>query len=104
MTDGDGLDEAFRTATKLRICAFLSACDEAEFRSVQEYCELTPPALSKNVSALEEVGYVSVRKGYVGRRPRTWLALTEEGASALAGHLGALRKIADDAAAHARRR
>ncbi|MBX6387274.1 MAG: transcriptional regulator [Microbispora sp.] len=75
----DGLDETFRTATRLRISAFLSGCDEAEFRAVQEYCELTAPALSKNVAALEKIGYVTVRKGYVGKAPRTWLALTAKG-------------------------
>jgi len=98
----DGLDETFRTATRLRISAFLSGCDEAEFRAVQEYCDLSPSALSKNVSALEDAGYVTVRKGHVGKTPRTWLALTLAGREALAGHLAALQLIADTAARHAR--
>ncbi|MFE7271146.1 transcriptional regulator [Streptomyces sp. NPDC057623] len=98
----DGLDETFRTATRLRISAFLSGCDEAEFRAVQEYCDLSPSALSKNVSALEDAGYVTVRKGHVGKTPRTWLALTPAGREALAGHLAALQHIADTAARHAR--
>ncbi|MBM7167698.1 transcriptional regulator [Streptomyces sp. G44] len=102
MTD-DGLDEIFRTATRLRISAFLSGCDEAEFRAVQDYCDLSPSALSKNISALEEAGYVSVRKGHVGRTPKTWLALTDSGRAALAGHLAALQAIADTAAQHARK-
>ena len=99
----DGLDETFRTATRLRIAAFLSGCDEAEFRAVQEYGDLSPSALSKNVSAFEEAGYISVRKGHVGKTPRTWLALTDAGRAALAGHLAALQAIADSAALHASR-
>ncbi|MEU7279185.1 transcriptional regulator [Streptomyces sp. NPDC045431] len=98
----DNLDELFRTATRLRIAAFLSGCDEAEFRAVQEYCDLSPSALSKNVSAFEEAGYLAVRKGHVGKTPRTWLALTDRGRSALAGHLAAMQSIADAAARHAR--
>jgi DNA-binding MarR family transcriptional regulator len=92
------LDDAFRTTTRLRIAAFLSGCDEAEFRAVQDYCEVSPSNLSKNVAALEDLGYVSVRKGHVGKTPRTWLALTDAGRKALAGHLAFLQQIADAAA------
>ncbi|MFD5031215.1 transcriptional regulator [Streptomyces sp. NPDC058220] len=97
----DELNDAFRTANRLRIAAFLSGCDEAEFRAVQEYCDLSPSNLSKNVTALEQLGYVAVRKGHVGKTPRTWLALTEDGRDALAGHLATLQRIADTAARHA---
>ncbi|MFF1418797.1 transcriptional regulator [Streptomyces sp. NPDC058280] len=97
----DELNDAFRTANRLRIAAFLSGCDEAEFRAVQEYCDLSPSNLSKNITALEQLGYVAVRKGHVGKTPRTWLALTEDGRDALAGHLATLQRIADTAARHA---
>ncbi|MET7364338.1 transcriptional regulator [Streptomyces sp. NPDC005566] len=97
----DELDDAFRTTNRLRIAAFLSGCDEAEFRAVQEYCDLSPSNLSKNITALEELGFVAVRKGHVGKTPRTWLALTEDGRKALVGHLAALQQIAETAARHA---
>ncbi|WP_326844512.1 transcriptional regulator (plasmid) [Streptomyces sp. NBC_01558] len=97
----DDLDDAFRTANRLRIAAFLSGCDEAEFRAVQDYCDLSPSNLSKNIAALEELDYVAVRKGHVGKTPRTWLALTDKGRKALAAHLAALQNIAATAARHA---
>lgn len=43
---------------------------------------------------LEEVGYLKVKKGYVGKRPRTWLSVTEAGRKVLEAHLAALRDIA----------
>ncbi|MEU9046549.1 MULTISPECIES: transcriptional regulator [unclassified Kitasatospora] len=102
MTPGAGLDEAFRTVTRLRIAAFLSACDESDFRAVQEYCGLSPSLLSKNVTFLAEQGYAEVRKGHVGKVPRTWLRLTQRGRTALAHHLTALQEIADAAAGQGR--
>nr|WP_239148843.1 transcriptional regulator [Streptomyces sp. SID12501] len=84
----------------MRIASFLSGCEEAEFRAVQEYCELTAPTLSKHAAALEATGYVEIRKGHVGKTPRTWLTLTEQGRSALAGHLAELQCIAATAARH----
>ncbi|WP_345435903.1 transcriptional regulator [Actinoallomurus vinaceus] len=53
--------------------------------------------LSKQVAVLEKAGYVKVTKGYVGKRPRTWPALTREGHAAFKAHCQALRAIAGDA-------
>ncbi|WP_042407664.1 transcriptional regulator [Streptacidiphilus carbonis] len=95
------LDDAFRATARLKIAAFLSGCDEAEFRAVQDYVELSASALSKHAAALEESGHLAIRKGHVGKMPRTWLALTDFGRKALTDHLAALQEIADSAARHA---
>jgi hypothetical protein len=51
----------------------------------------------------KEAGYLAVRKGHVGKTPRTWLALTEQGRDALAAHLVALTAIVAAAEQHGRR-
>jgi len=61
---------------------------------IRDHVEVTDSALSKQVGTLESAGYVKVRKGYVGKRPRTWLSLTRPGRAAYEGHLAALRAIA----------
>jgi DNA-binding MarR family transcriptional regulator len=91
------LDPLIHAPIRLSIVAFLSEVDQAEFGLVRESVELTAPALSKQVSMLEEAGYVKVDKGYVGKRPRTWLSLTPAGRRAMRQHLDALRAIAGDA-------
>lgn len=91
------LDPRIQHPTRLAVVAFLSACAEAEFRTVRDRLNLSDSTLSKTISALEKAGYVKARKGYVGKRPRTWVALTPAGRSRLAGHLAALRSIAEDA-------
>lgn len=90
------LDPLIHAPIRLSIVAFLSEVDRAEFGLVRESVELTAPALSKQVSMLEEAGYVKVEKGYVGKRPRTWLSLTPAGRGAMHRHLDALRAIAGD--------
>jgi hypothetical protein len=44
---------------------------------------------------LEEADYPAIRKGAVGRRPRTWLSLTSTGRATFARHMAALTAIAD---------
>jgi DNA-binding MarR family transcriptional regulator len=90
------LDPLIHAPVRLSIMAFLAEVDRAEFSLVRDSVELTAPALSKQVSTLEEAGYVRVEKGYVGKRPRTWLSLTPAGRRAMTQHLAALRAIAGE--------
>ena len=50
--------------------------------------------LSKQSRALEDAGYVEVRKGAVGRRPRTWFRLTQNGRHAFQAHIAWLQQAA----------
>lgn len=74
--------------------AILAAASKAEFRFVRDHVEVTDSMLSKQMSLLQEAGYVKVDKGHVGKMPRTWLSLTTEGRRAFDRHLAALREIA----------
>ncbi|MGC5342429.1 winged helix-turn-helix domain-containing protein [Streptomyces sp. DT24] len=95
--DRPTLDETIHHPTRLAVAAFLSACDEAEFAAVRDGCRISDSVLSKTASALETAGYLTVRKGYVGKRPRTWLSLTPVGLRALVRHIAALQNIASTA-------
>lgn len=90
----DGLHDVFSNLTRLRIAALLSGCDEASFQHVQDHCGLSKSSLSKHMATLERAGVVEVRKGYVGKYPRTWLLLSPAGRRALHEHLAALQRIA----------
>ncbi|TXR55287.1 winged helix-turn-helix domain-containing protein [Quadrisphaera setariae] len=87
------LDDVIHSPVRLSVVSALSGVDRAEFGEVRDAVEVSDSVLSKQVAALEAAGYVEVTKGRVGRRPRTWLALTEDGRAALRAHLDALRAL-----------
>jgi DNA-binding MarR family transcriptional regulator len=89
-----GLDDLIHAPVRFSIMATLSAVDKAEFSFVRDTVEITDSALSKQISALEAAGYVVVKKGYVGKRPRTWLSLSAAGRAAYQSHTAALTEIA----------
>uniref|UniRef100_A0AAU3GTY6 Transcriptional regulator n=1 Tax=Streptomyces sp. NBC_01401 TaxID=2903854 RepID=A0AAU3GTY6_9ACTN len=89
------LDPVIHAPVRLSIAAALASVDEADFKALRDAIEITDSALSKQISQLEEAGYVKVRKSFVGKRARTWLSLTGEGRAALARHLAVLRDIAE---------
>lgn len=91
------LDEVIHSPVRFSIVATLAAAERAEFGFVRDTVEISDSALSKQVSTLEQAGYVAVNKGYVGKRPRTWLSLTSTGLAAFHAHCAALRDIANTA-------
>ncbi|WP_328291893.1 transcriptional regulator [Kineococcus sp. NBC_00420] len=97
------LDEVLVSAARLRICAYLSGCAEAEFKAVADYCGMSAPTLSKQLTALAAPGYVDIRKVASGRYTRTVLALTDTGSAALRDHVAALQSIASRASDEALR-
>ncbi|MEO6882306.1 MAG: transcriptional regulator [Mycobacteriaceae bacterium] len=87
------LDDVIHSPVRFSIVATLAGADNAEFSFVRDTVDVSDSVLSKQVSTLEAAGYVEVKKGYVGKRPRTWLSLTAAGREAFERHLAALRDI-----------
>lgn len=87
------LDETIHSPVRFSIVATLAATQQVEFRFVRDIVEVSDSVLSKQVTNLEKAGYVHVKKGYMGKRPRTWLSLTRTGRKAFEVHCAALRAI-----------
>ena len=97
----------FNSPVRLSIMAALSAVDEIDFAALRDAVEVSDSLLSRQVSSLETDGFVRVTKGYVGKRPRTWVSCTTSGRSAFDAHVSALQNLihptavnVNDAAGH----
>lgn len=88
------LDDVIHSPIRFSIVAALAKVDTAEFSAVRDAVQVSDSVLSKQVTLLEQAGYVDVKKGHVGKRPRTWLKLSTTGEQAFQAHLAALRAIA----------
>jgi DNA-binding PadR family transcriptional regulator len=65
----------------------------ADFMTLADVLGLTAGNLSRNLTALEERGYVRIEKTFEGRRPRTWVQATPAGMAALDREVAALRAL-----------
>lgn len=88
------LDKVIHAPVRFSMVAALAEVDEVEFAHLRDTIEVSDSVLSKQSTHLETAGYVKIRKGHVGKRPRTWLSLTSTGRAAYRRHLKALRAIA----------
>ena len=86
-------DELIHAPTRLAIVSLLAATEWAEFRFIRDSVELSDSALSKQLTTLEQAGYVDIRKRFVGKRPQTSAKLTRRGRMAFTRHVAALQAI-----------
>jgi DNA-binding transcriptional ArsR family regulator len=83
-------DELIHPSTRLSIVSLLAAADWADFGYIRDQLGLSDSALSKQLSALEQAGYVTVDRT-IRRRVRA--GLTTDGRVAFLGHVAALQAI-----------
>ena len=86
-------DPAFLSQARLGIISVLITVEEATFPELKGLLRLTQGNLGAHLRWLEEAGYVSVRKEFVGRKPRTTAFLTEAGRAAFKRHIATLEAI-----------
>jgi DNA-binding MarR family transcriptional regulator len=93
MRDGAAFDELIHPATRLSIVALLAAADWADFAFIRDELDLSDSALSKQLSTLEEAGYVTIERPLSDRRRRVRARLTPLGRTRFSGHVAALHGI-----------
>lgn len=87
----DGLTHPVRFS----LVAALAGVTRADFATLRDHVQISDSVLSRQASQLEGQGIIAVRKGFVGKRPRTWFSLTPKGRKLWESHLGALQNIAE---------
>lgn len=89
------IDQTIHSPTRLKILAFLSIVESADFTFLLGQTGLTRGNLSANLRKLEEVGYINVRKEFVDRIPRTLIRLSDDGKKAINSYRENMRQILD---------
>ena len=83
---------------RLKIMAALNGVavrESMDFTRLRSVVEATDGNLGAHLSKLEGVGYITIEKDFIDKKPRTRVALTREGRKALVAHVTYLRDILD---------
>jgi DNA-binding MarR family transcriptional regulator len=87
------LDDAVHQKTRLALLTVLDEAERADFPYLKRTLSLTDGNLGRHLNVLAQQGLVHITKGYEGRRPRTWAAITPEGRQALAAEMSVLAAL-----------
>jgi DNA-binding MarR family transcriptional regulator len=90
------IDPLIHAPTRLKIMAYLSIVESADFTFLMNQTGLTRGNLSVNLRKLEEAGYVSITKEFVDRIPRTLIRLTGEGRRAIQVYRDNMQAVLND--------
>lgn len=101
MSAREPLDPVIHSQARLRIMATLTALpdgDRLTFPKLQSLLDATAGNLSTHLRRLEEIGYVQVTKGHLGRVPATHVEATRSGRRAFEDYVTQLRDLLTPAA------
>jgi DNA-binding HxlR family transcriptional regulator len=87
------LNKVFDSRIRLGIMAALMVNDSMDFNTLKELLELTDGNLASHLKALEQAEIIVVSKQFVGRKPNTTYAATNNGRELFRQHLDALENL-----------
>jgi len=90
------LDRVVHSPPRLMILAYLAAVDSADFIFLMNQVGLTRGNLSSHLTTLEEAEYVSIKKEFVEKVPRTLIRLTDKGREAIQIYREQMRTVIDE--------
>ncbi|MGN0214067.1 MAG: winged helix-turn-helix domain-containing protein [Muribaculaceae bacterium] len=85
------LDPLLHSQLRLAVMSVLMNVDEADFVYLKQQTESTAGNLSVQLDKLAEAGYITIEKGFAGKKPRTTCRVTPQGKKAFATYVDALR-------------
>jgi DNA-binding transcriptional ArsR family regulator len=89
------LNDAVHQPIRLAILTVLNEADIVDFSYLKRVLNVTDGNLGRHLEVLNVGGLVDLRKEFIGKRPRTWVAITTAGRSALVIQVEAMRSIVD---------
>lgn len=95
--DIERLDDVIHGRVRLGIMAHLAKAGAASFNELKDALNATQGNLSVHLRKLEEAGYVTIEKGFLGRKPNTQVRLTKKGRAAFSDYLDSLSRLIEGA-------
>ncbi len=87
------LNKAFESRVRLGMMSILLVNDFVDFATLKEQLQITDGNLASHIAALEKLGYIEIRKQFIGKKPNTSYLTTKAGKKAFTEHLDALEKL-----------
>ena len=87
------IDDVIHGRVRLSVMAYLSGAGVADFNELKAKVGGSDGNLSVHLRKLEDAGYVSLEKGFRGRRPQTIVSLTAKGREAWIAYIARMEDL-----------
>lgn len=93
--DIDRIDDVIHGRMRLGVMAYLASAEVADFNELKALLKATQGNLSIHLRKLEDAGYITIEKSFLGRKPLTQARLTPAGRAAFVRYLAAMQQLVD---------
>ena len=93
--DFNGLDTAVHGPVRLGVLTVLEVDRSLDFTTLKKRLDLSDGAIGPQLLKLEEIGYISCKKAFVGRRPKSTYRITPAGRKALRRYVDQMQQVID---------
>ncbi len=93
--DFNGLDTVVHGPVRLGVLTALRTGGPLDFTTLKKRLEVGDGVLGLHLRKLEESVYLTCKKTFVGRRPKSTYRITASGRKALASYLSAMQALID---------
>lgn len=87
------IDEVIHGRLRLGVMTYLSDAEVADFTELKAALEATQGNLSVHLRKLEEAGFVTIEKSFLGRKPLTRVRITRAGRTAFRAYVQAIAEL-----------
>lgn len=93
-----GLYTVYYTTPQARLSrvSYLFVVESVDYVFLKNQTGLSWGNLSTHLNKLEEARYVTVEKGYRGKKPRSMIRLTDQGCAAFRNYRNSMQQVLDD--------
>jgi DNA-binding MarR family transcriptional regulator len=90
------IDQVIHASARLMVLTYLYVVESADYVFLIRLTGLTWGNLSTHLTKLEESGYITINKEFVGKKPHTTISLTPQGRAAFREYKKSLQQVLDD--------
>ncbi|HDD62495.1 MAG: transcriptional regulator [Chloroflexota bacterium] len=90
------LDQIIHAPARLRILMMLYVVESLDYVFLKNQTNMSWGNLATHLNKLEDAGYITVKKGYRGKKPQSQIQLTPQGRTAFRDYKNTLQQILDD--------
>ena len=87
------INEVIHGRLRLGVMTYLSNAEVAEFTELKSALDATQGNLSVHLRKLEEAGFVTIEKSFLGRKPLTRVRITKAGRIAFRAYVQAISDL-----------
>jgi DNA-binding MarR family transcriptional regulator len=90
------IDNIIHASARLMVLVHLYVVESVDYVFLKNQTGLSWGNLSTHLNKLEEAGYVSIKKGFKGKKPQTMIYLSKQGREAFKNYKQNMQQVLDD--------